>query len=124
MQKTRKELIAEYKSAKTPSGLFQIRNLSNGKIFIGTAQNIPGILNSNRFQLNAGSHPNKRLQAEWRQYGADSFAFEVLDELSTIEDPHIDIKVELSELESLWLEKLKPYGERGYNEEPKGTLKQ
>lgn len=120
MQKTRKELKSEYKTLKTPSGVFQVRNLVNGKIFLGTAQNIPGILNSNKFQLTAGKHPNSRLQTDWNALGASAFAFEALDKLTVSDNPHQDIRAELAELEGMWLEKLKPYGERGYNDEPKG----
>jgi hypothetical protein len=114
--KTKKEMKSGYKSARTPSGVFQVRNVVNGKIFIGSAQNIPGILNSNRFQLNCGNHPSPSLQAEWKEFGAESFVFESLDELKVSEDNLASIRSELSLLERLWLEKLEPYGVRGYNE--------
>jgi hypothetical protein len=110
---------ARYKAAGTPSGVFQIRNLVNGKIFIGMAQNLPGIINSNRFQLNCGNHRNTILQADWKKFGPDSFVFESLDELKVSKDGPADIKTELSLLEKLWLEKLEPYGKRGYNEKAK-----
>ena len=116
MQKTRRDLISEYKSAGTPAGVFQIRNLVNGKIFIGTAQNIPGILNSNRFQLKTGSHPNKVLQADWKAFGEDAFAFGSLDELKAAEDGPTNLRADLALLEQMWLEKLEPYGDRGYHE--------
>lgn len=119
MQKTRKELKSEYRELRTPAGVFQIRNLVNGMLFIGTAQNIPGILNSNKFQLSSGKHPNDRLQADWNTFGASAFAFESLDELSASDNQHQNIRTELAELQDMWLEKLQPYGERGYNEEPK-----
>jgi len=110
---------SEYKTAKTPAGVFQIRNLVNGKLFIGTAQNVPGILNSNKFQLTSGKHPNNRLQADWNNLGPSAFAFEFLDELNVTDNSQHDIRTELAELQDMWLEKLKPYGERGYNEEPR-----
>ena len=119
MEAFRKELKSKYKAAGTPAGVFQIRNLVNGKVFLGTAQNLPGILNSNRFQLTSGSHPNASLQAEWKQFGPSAFAFETLDELKPSEDGRVNIRTELSELENLWLEKLKPYEEQGYHERPK-----
>ena len=120
MQKTRKELKAEYKTSKTSAGVFQIRNLINSKIFIGTAQNIPGILNSNKFQLTAGKHPNACLQADWKAFGESAFVFESVDELTVFDNPRQDIRIELAKLQDMWFEKLKPFGERGYNEAPKG----
>lgn len=95
-------------------GVFQIRNLKNEKIFVGSSTNLDGIFNRHRFQLNADGHPNKALQADWNASGEENFAFEILEELKPREN--LDIKKELEFLEDLWLENLQPFGERGYNE--------
>jgi group I intron endonuclease len=109
----KKDLKREYLETKIPMGVYQIRNLTNEKVFVGASLNLSGIFNRYRFALIAGSHPNKPLQADWNELGADNFAFEVLEEL----EPRagLDDKAELAVLEDLWLEKLEPYGERGYN---------
>lgn len=101
-------------------GIFQIRP-ANGKILIGKAFNLPGAINSQRVQLTAGSHPNKALQLEWNECGGDGFVFEVLDELTATEGPAHDYRADLALLEECWLEKLRPYDERGYNKQRKGT---
>jgi hypothetical protein len=119
MDASRKDLKSKYKSAVTPAGVFQVRNLRNGKVFLSTAQNLKGIINSNKFQLTSGNHPNAGLQADWKQFGPDSFAFETLDELTPNTDCCVDIRTELSQLEELWFEKLQPYGERGYHQRSK-----
>lgn len=121
MDKKKKELKREYQQNHTPMGVFQIRNIANDKLFIGTALNLQGAINSSRFQLNAGSHPSKTLQSEWREFGSDSFVFEILDELTPTEGPAHDYRADLAFLEEFWLEKAEPYGERGYNERKKGT---
>ena len=120
MNNRKKELKEQYKSTHTPMGIFQIRNLANNKLFIGAALNLSGILTSNKLQLNAGSHPNKQLQAEWNEYGSENFAFEVVDELAVTQGADHDYRTDLACLEDLWMEKLEPYGERGYNERKKG----
>jgi hypothetical protein len=120
MSSRKKELKEAYKQAHTPMGIYQIRNLTNGKVFVGAALNLPGILTSNRVQLGAGSHPNKKLQAEWNEFGRERFVFEVVDELAATEGPGYDYRADLKFLEELWLEKLQPYGDRGYNEKKKG----
>ena len=102
-------------------GVYQIRNIVNSKILIGSALNLTGALNSPKFQLNAGSHVNKTLQAEWREFGSESFVFEILDELTATEGPDHDYRADLAFLEEFWLEKEQPYGERGYNQKKKGT---
>ena len=120
MNSRKKELKEQYQQTHTPMGVYQIRNLANEKVFVGAAMNLPGILNSNRLQLRAGNHPNKKLQAEWNELGGDRFVFEVLDELAATEGPGYDYRPDLAFLEELWLEKLQPYGERGYNDKKKG----
>lgn len=117
----KKELKLNYKLTHRPMGIFQIRNLTNEKVFIGKSENLEGILNRHEFALKANGHQNKQLQADWNELGADKFAFEILEELEFREN--LDIKKELEFLEDLWLEKLQPFGEKGYNE-PKMTSEQ
>lgn len=123
MNSEQKALKKEYQQGHTPMGVFQIRNMVNEKVFVGSALNLPGIFNRHRFELQMGGHKNLSLQSEWKEFGADKFAFEILDELAPVSDPLHDYREDLTHLEDLWLEKLKPYGEQGYNE-PKKTTEQ
>jgi hypothetical protein len=120
MDNAKKELKREYKQNTPPMGVFQIYNLINNKVLIGAGLNLPGILNRHKFQLTMGNHPNKILQAEWNESGSEKFIFEILDELQPNPDPDHDYSADLAFLEELWLEKLEPYAERGYNERKKG----
>ncbi|MBI1817474.1 MAG: GIY-YIG nuclease family protein [Deltaproteobacteria bacterium] len=99
-------------------GIFAVRNRTNGKILLGASLNLPGSLNRTRFQLQHGSHKIAALQQDWTTYGADGFSFEVLDELPPVEDKSHDYREDLNTLESLWLDKLRPYGDAGYNTPP------
>ena len=119
MASSKKELKRAYQQNHPPMGVYQIRNLANEKVFVGSSVNLPGIFNRQRFQLQAGSHQNKALQVDWNQFGEAGFAFEVLDELSPKEDPAYDYRADLVLLEDIWLDQLQPYGERGYNEPKK-----
>ena len=114
MSSSKKDLKREYKETSRPMDVFQIRNLTNDKVFIGSSANLDGIFNRHRFALNAGSHQNKPLQADWNALGTENFSFEVMEELEPREN--LDNKRELEFLEDLWLEKEQPYGEHGYNE--------
>lgn len=96
-------------------GVFLIRNNANDKVFLGASLNLPGIINRHKFQLQHGSHPSKSLQVDWNQFGSNSFSFEIVDELTLRTGAGVDHKQELELLEKLWLEKLQPFGERGYN---------
>jgi hypothetical protein len=118
MSDKKTQLKREYKLNHRPMGVYQIRNIANEKVFIGAAIDLPGVFNRHKFQLKMGKHPNAALQAEWNEFGAEGFAFEILDELTPREGR--DHKEELAFLEELWLEKSLPYGDRGYNQKKKG----
>lgn len=117
--KDRKALKAAYKEMKFKMGAFQIRNLSNGKLLVGSSANLDAIWNRHRFQLNMGSHRNEVLQKEWNTFKEDNFAFEVLEELPHRDDTS-DYSEELSLLEAFYIEKLNPYGALGYHQAAKG----
>ena len=115
MTKSRKELQREYQERPKEAGIFQVKNTANGKVLLGSSLNLHGPLNSHRFMLRIGSHTNKALQADWDEYGEDKFVFEVLEAVKVKDDPNFNLEDELSLLEQIWLEELKPFGERGYN---------
>ena len=115
----KKALLREYKETPRPAGVYQIRNTVNGKAFVGSSVNLPAILNRHRTELRAGGHRNRELQKEWAEFGPDAFEFEVLDTLAPHERADYDASADLRALEELWLDKLSPFGERGYNARPK-----
>lgn len=115
LMSSRKDIIREYKERKKPSGIFQVKNTVNGKVFIGGSLNLDGVLNGQKFRLFTGSHRNSALQADWKTFGEAAFEFEILEIIKESDDPNFDLKDELTLLEQIWLEKLEPYGDRGYN---------
>jgi len=110
----KKELKNQYKEIKTEAGIYQIRNTINGKVFLVSTPNLKTI-NGREIELNNGTHRNKLLQDEWKQYGKDAFVFEVLEILEPPEEGYFDTKEELKKLEKKWMEKLQPYGDKGYH---------
>lgn len=118
--KNKKQLAREYKHQPLTLGVFVIRNTVNDKIFLASGQNLNGIINRHRFDLLHGSHKNKELQADWNELGPAKFAFEIVEQLEPPSSGHFDAKQEVRAMEDMWLEELKPFGERGYNE-PKVT---
>ena len=109
-------LKQQYQQSHRPMGIFLIRNNVNDRIFLGSSLNLPGIINRHKFQLQLGGHPIKSLQADWNALGSNNISFEIVDELAPRSDPGINYREELDLLEKLWLDKLQPFGERGYNE--------
>jgi hypothetical protein len=113
--KTREDLKREYKERKKEAGVFCIRNTANGRLLLGSSLNLEGPLNSHRFMLTIGSHRNEALQSDWDRYGPAAFVFEILEKVRSTEDPLFNIGDELTLLEEIWIEKLQPFGEKGYN---------
>ena len=116
MQPDKKKLKRDYQQDRRPGGVFQIRNLANEKVFVAAGIDLQGIINRHRFSLEMGGHQNPALQADWKEFGSQGFAFEILDQILPRADPNHDLRADLAALKELWLEKLQPYGERGYNE--------
>ena len=114
----RKAKIREFKDTPRPMGVFQIKNKVNGKVLIGSSKNLPAILNRYRSELKLGSCRNIVLQEEWKQFGPEAFEFEELEMLKPLDDPSYNPAEDLCFLEELWTEKLKPYGNQGYNKLP------
>ena len=110
----RKELIRQYKEMKIEAGVYQIKNTKNQKVFVVSTPNLK-TMNGKPMMLCGGVHKNKKLQEEWDKFGEAAFVFEVLEVLKEKEEAYFDKTGELKELEKKWLEKIQPYGERGYN---------
>lgn len=111
----KKQLIKDYKRTIQPMGVYQIKNLASGKIFIGSSKNIPGKLNGQKFQLNLGSHPDQDLQKDFTEIGESNFLFEALDYLEPKEDSNYNYTEDLEVLKEMWIEKLNTKKPNGYN---------
>ena len=112
---SKKDIKRGYKERKKPAGIFQVRNTVNGKVLLGSSLNLDGLLNSQKFKLSIGGHRNKVLQKEWNEYGPDKFVFEIVEVVQDNGDPDFSLNDELTFLEQVWLEKLQPFSEQGYN---------
>ena len=117
----RKELIREYKETPRPAGVYRVRNVAGGKSLLGSSADVPAILNRQRFQLDAGLHPDKELHKDWRELGPDAFVFETLDLLKPSDAAGYDPAADLQVLREMWLEKLTASGETLYAHSAMGS---
>jgi nitrate/nitrite-specific signal transduction histidine kinase len=112
----RREIIKEYKDSIRPMGIVQVKNIRNNRVYLTASANTTGTINSIRFQLKMGNFlPSPALAQDWKEMGEQSFVVEVIDELKPVDDPAYDYQDDLKALEAMWLEKLNPFGERGYH---------
>jgi hypothetical protein len=115
----KRTLKREYKEAEIPMGVYRIWNKRSDRSLVGSSLNLPAILNRSRSELRLGGHRNRELQSDWNALGEEAFELEILDTLPPRDEPGYDARRELKVLEDLWLERLQPYGERGYNPLPR-----
>lgn len=61
------------------SGVYRVTNKINGKVYIGSSQNVRARWNLHRSELRRGVHGNSYWQREWNRYGGDAFVFEMIE---------------------------------------------
>lgn len=115
-----KEMKQKYKQNPPRGGVYQIKNLVNGKVFIGSSTSVEAKIRARQFEMKmGGTNFIKDLQADLQEFGFENFTFEVLEYLDPDENSLAVDRQELSLLEAIWLEKMQPYGDKGYNSMPR-----
>ena len=89
--KSKKDVKREYKERTKEAGIFQVKNIANGKILLGSSLNVEGPLNGHKFILTIGKHRNEALQKEWNEFGPDKFVFEILEVVQRKDDPYFNL---------------------------------
>ena len=102
-QEKKKELQAQYKNMHHEMGVVSFKCTASGEAFLAASKNTKSTLNSTQFQLEAGNHPNKALQALWKEYGPEGFACSVLEVLD-YDDPTEDYSDILEEMRQAFLD--------------------
>ena len=62
-------------------GIYTIRNLISGRLYVGSSVDVVGRLRSHRSRLSAGTHHCAHLQMAWNKEGAGVFSFSILEEM-------------------------------------------
>lgn len=60
------------------TGIYEIRNVVSGKVYIGSAKKFNFRWNSHKNLLRKGCHHSSHLQAAWSKYGEQAFQFKKL----------------------------------------------
>jgi len=87
------------------SGIYAIRNIINGMVYIGSSANLRRRELKHSSQFRGGVHSNRYLARALQKYGVDSFIFEVIEECEPLK---------LREREQFYIEKYRAFG-NGYN---------
>lgn len=88
-------------------GIYEIKNKTNGKIYIGLSESIYDRWRSHRNMLNRNCHFNIFLQRAWNKYGEENFEFNIVEKC---------LKKELSNKEISYIKMHKSNNDKyGYN---------
>ena len=104
-RESRKEAIRQFKELKPQAGVYAIRCIPSGHVWVGPSRNLGATKNGWWSGLRAGMHREKTLQAEWNAHGEHSFAYEILDTLG--DDVHpLNVGALLKEMKGAWVARL------------------
>ena len=105
----REELRSTYEQRPREAGVYVLRNSATGRILIASTVDLASI--RNRLEFGQSTHStgvlDRRLVADARAHGMESFSLEVLDTLPA--DPERDdaqAAADLKALEELWRDQL------------------
>ncbi len=80
MEKPNKKALAEaYKQRRQTGGVYSLTNTVTGQKHLYHAQDLKAAQNRFQFFAATGSVSSMEIAAEWKQYGAEAFIFEVLE---------------------------------------------
>jgi group I intron endonuclease len=92
------------------SGIYQIRHIESGKVYVGSAKSFKKRWREHRRLLRSGKHPNRHILASWQKYGEEGFVFEVIEVVTDVQD--------LVMREQHWIDAKQACGKAGYNLSP------
>jgi len=79
---SKKELRDQYKNRICIGGVYCIKCHGNSKSWLGSATDLQGFKNRFSFSVMTNSCPELYMKEDWNEFGASSFTFEVLEEIS------------------------------------------
>ena len=80
MTSSRKAAIQAYKERKTPRGIFAVRCLATGTVWVDHAMDLGAAENKTWFVLPRGDRSlDPEIFVEFRAHGAESFRYEILE---------------------------------------------
>lgn len=77
----RRAAVSAYKERKVSAGVYAVRCVATGQVWVGAAPDVTTIRNRLWFQLRMGNSPHRDLQAAWTAHGSGSLAFEVVESI-------------------------------------------
>lgn len=96
-----------YQQHPLSAAIYQIKNLQNGRVYVGSSGNLKKRWKEHKNDLKNGAHHSQKLQNAWNKYGEDSFEFSILEAVFD--------KAKLLEQEQYWIDLLSAANRVNYN---------
>ena len=119
-----------YNGQSKSSGIYQIRNETNERIYIGSAKEFKSRLTCHLKSLRKGTHHNKFLQNDFNKCGEDAFIFEVIEVVEgeqsdrlLIEQRYIDVHYDNQDSCYNFMKKTNNEGRSCFSKTPEETRK-
>jgi hypothetical protein len=105
-QFSKKERKEQYKSRVVTGGVYCIKCDGNGRSWIKSTKDLAGQKNRFEFFVSTDYCPEPGMSFEWKQYGANSFSFTVLEKIDKgATQTDREFTEDIRTLYDLWMEK-------------------
>ncbi len=99
----KREIINEYKQRKTTGGVYKVTNTANGRYLIKAEVDLQSFRNRFNFNQRMKGCLHPKMQKDHREFGAEVFELEILEEVEKKEDESImGFRDRLKRLEESW----------------------
>ncbi|ABS61658.1 conserved hypothetical protein [Parvibaculum lavamentivorans DS-1] len=107
MEKSRrKELVRDFKKREALPGIFAVRCLATGEVWIGPSRNLEAQQNSIWFQLRLGNHRVTAMQAAWNAHGEENLVYEIVERMEDADMTPYLLQSLLKERLAFWRKEL------------------
>ena len=102
----RKAAVAAYKEREVEGGIYAVRCVASGEVWVGGAPDLSKIQNRLWFTLRQGTNTHRSLQSTWHAHGAGAFSFEIIERLDVEEIGYVRDRIMRERLVH-WAEQLR-----------------
>lgn len=102
----RKAAVKAYKKREVDGGIYALRCMASGEVWVGGATDLSKIQNRLWFTLRQGANTHRSLQSTWNAHGAEAFSFEIVERLDAEEIGYIRDRMMRERLVQ-WAERLR-----------------
>lgn len=102
----RKVAVNAYKKREVEGGIYAVRCVASGEVWVGGAPDLSKIQNRLWFTLRQGTNTHRSLQSTWNAHGAEAFNFEIIERLDAEEIGYVRDRI-MRDRVVKWVEQLR-----------------